>query len=346
MPALFALGCVIKGSRRWLIAAGALIVIAAFFSLEFAVYTFVIALVASIRSRTVVPLFIGIAAAFVPIVIVFALCGFAPDFFRVTIDLFTHRSAYFMSPIEIPACLRSLSGLVQSLGDWRCLAAILWVIALVTSVTLQADAALRIIAAWMVIAGLSYIDRHNYNFAVLGAVFIIVALSRLPRHAAISMTIVVIILARPFEHFIGVVPSLRKTNGIGAGDGVMIDGALFDPPAASAIQTARRFAATMKPNETFVDFAGATMLYPLLGRDCPLRQAQIGIIETDAAQREVIDRLEHNRNITAALIIFPPALSNIDGVPNRDRAPLVWRYLNDHFAPAFDEGGVVFWKRR
>jgi hypothetical protein len=154
----------------------------------------------------------------------------------------------------------------------------------------------------------------------------------------------VLFLARPFEHFVSVVPSLRKPPNMGGS--VMIDGALFDPQAANAIDTARRFAATLKPNETFVDFAGATMLYPLLHRDCPLRQAQIGIMETEAAQREVIERLERNRNVTAALIVFPPALSNIDDVPNRERAPLVWRYLEEHFAPAFEENGVVFWKRR
>lgn len=339
MPALFALACIL-GPRKRFLAAGALIVVAAFFSAEFALYTFLVALFSRPRKS----FFIGIVAAALPILLLFAIGGFLTDFIRVTLDLALHRSAYFMSAIEIPPCLHSLSSLVQSLGDWRCLAAILWVIALITAATVRTNDALRYVAAWMVIAGLSYIDRHNYHFALLGAVFIVVAISRLPRPAMIALTIVVLFLARPFEHFVSVVPALRKAHGIG--DGVMIEGALFDPQAANAIGTARRFAATLKPNETFVDFAGATMLYPLLRRDCPLRQAQIGIMETQAAQREVIDRLERNRNVTAALIIFPPALSNIDDVPNRERAPLVWRYLNDHFAPAFDENGVVFWKRR
>jgi hypothetical protein len=33
-------------------------------------------------------------------------------------------------------------------------------------------------------------------------------------------------------------------------------------------------------------------------------------------------------------------------VSNATRAPLVAQYLQTHFAPAFEQGGVVFWKRR
>jgi hypothetical protein len=36
----------------------------------------------------------------------------------------------------------------------------------------------------------------------------------------------------------------------------------------------------------------------------------------------------------------------IDGVPNAIRAPLVARYLREHFRPAYERDGVVIWMRR
>jgi hypothetical protein len=68
--------------------------------------------------------------------------------------------------------------------------------------------------------------------------------------------------------------------------------------------------------------------------------------ETVAGQQEVIATLERNRKIRAALIAFPFAYASIDGIANADRAPLVSRYLQTHFAPALDQDGVVIWMRR
>jgi hypothetical protein len=73
---------------------------------------------------------------------------------------------------------------------------------------------------------------------------------------------------------------------------------------------------------------------------------EIPFVESPAAQREVIAMLERDRTVRAALIDFPDVFTAIDGVPNRVRAPLVWHYLEQHFAPAFAEHGVVFWIRR
>jgi hypothetical protein len=42
---------------------------------------------------------------------------------------------------------------------------------------------------------------------------------------------------------------------------------------------------------------------------------------------------------------FPDSPGMTDGVANRDRAPLVWRYLQSNFRPAFAENGVVIWRR-
>jgi hypothetical protein len=48
--------------------------------------------------------------------------------------------------------------------------------------------------------------------------------------------------------------------------------------------------------------------------------------------------------VRAALV--PPGGILVDGVPHELRAPLVWQYLQEHFTPDFEEGGVVFWRRR
>ena len=33
-------------------------------------------------------------------------------------------------------------------------------------------------------------------------------------------------------------------------------------------------------------------------------------------------------------------------IPNQWRAPLVHQYLVDHFEPDFEEGEIVFWRRK
>jgi hypothetical protein len=35
----------------------------------------------------------------------------------------------------------------------------------------------------------------------------------------------------------------------------------------------------------------------------------------------------------------------IDGVPNAERVPLVWAWLQKHFQPSYSRDGVVFWVR-
>jgi hypothetical protein len=59
----------------------------------------------------------------------------------------------------------------------------------------------------------------------------------------------------------------------------------------------------------------------------------------------VLARLAANTNITAALVPKPDDPTAVDGISNRERAPLVWQYLQQHFRPDFEEGDVVFWRR-
>ena len=99
-------------------------------------------------------------------------------------------------------------------------------------------------------------------------------------------------------------------------------------------------------DETFYDFASVGVLYFLFDRDNPARHPTVPAYESEELQREMIDALKNNPRVRAALIAFPTAYPDVDGVHNRDRAPLIWQYLEENFQPAFDENGVVFWMRR
>ena len=90
-------------SQRWFIAAGALAVVAWLFSVDFALYSAVVILFAAFRMRALRAVAIGIAAAAVPLLLLFAAFGFAGDFLRVTfVELPSTHSAYFrqLSPFR------------------------------------------------------------------------------------------------------------------------------------------------------------------------------------------------------------------------------------------------------
>ena len=118
------------------------------------------------------------------------------------------------------------------------------------------------------------------------------------------------------------------------------------PRTAAALGSMKRYLSTLRPNETFYDFSFAALLYYLFDRNSPIPQVGPPFYESEEAQRTVIAALERNRNVRAALIVFPDAYSEIDGISNQARAPLVWEYLQANFKPAFDENGVVIWSRR
>jgi hypothetical protein len=102
----------------------------------------------------------------------------------------------------------------------------------------------------------------------------------------------------------------------------------------------------LRPGETFYDFANVAILYFLFDRSCPVRQYEVPFYESEEAQREVIARLERDRSVRAVLISFPPSGGmSIDNVPNAVRAPLVWRWVQQRFRPAYERDGVVFWLR-
>lgn len=369
VTALLALACCVAATRlrarRWFLAAGALAALTFLVSLDLAVYTALVALVAAARARAVRPLVAGAAAVAALTLLIFALFGLAGELLRVTAtEVLTNGGVYLIGRFAIPDCLRSATVLVEQFGDPQCLVWVIWCIALVGCAVVFSRSPLRArradavwyVALWMVLAAVSYVERMHLYFVFGLAAFVVGTvplLRRRSRTMAVALTILLVFLARPFSHVFDVATPLRRTNGSPVGGRVAFStaprarGVLFDPDTHRALAATQRFiTASLRPNETFFDFANAGLLYYLFDRDCPIRQMEVPMYEREAAQREVIATLEGNRRIRAALIVFPSAYSAIDGVSNRDRAPLVWHYLQQHFMPAFDEDGVAFWLRK
>jgi hypothetical protein len=323
-------------------------VLAGLFSLDLALDSAIVALIAAVRWRSWKQLLIGLAAAGIPVLIIFAIGGFAIDFFRVTLtEVLGVRGAYVIAPLKLPAC-----NLVTSIGDRNCISFFAWIVALIATAAARRLNRVWLIGFWIVIAGASYVERQHHYFDFALAAFLTALLWRRRNVGLIiPLVILLVILARPFEHVFDVATLLRRSHGIPVGDAVPFAGnaraagVVFDPPALAALGTAQRFLATLPPNDTFFDFANAGLLYYLFDRETPIRHMSVPMYESERAQRDVIAALERRRP-GAALIVFPSALSNIDDVPNRDRAPLVWQYLQTHYAPALEENGVVFWKRK
>jgi hypothetical protein len=236
---------------------------------------------------------------------------------------------------------------------------LLWFVAVVVSFAMivrrrsRADGA-WVIGVWIGIAALSFAQRRHLYFAFAVAPFAVAALlhaRRVDRRLFVMLAVIAGIVAMPLAHVFEVATPLRRSGGALPGGRMPVDaarggGALVPPQVNAAIGSARKFAATtLAAGETWFDFANAPSLYYFLERDCPIRHHQVVFCEPERLQREVIATLERNRGVRAALIEFPGAINAIDGVPNRERAPLVARYLDENFRPAFSENGVVFWIR-
>jgi hypothetical protein len=368
--ALFALAASIAALRtrrpRWLAIAGALLVVAFLFGIEFAVYSALASLVTAIRMRdprrSLLALAAGVAAATVPLFIVLAVLGFAGSFLVVTFtEILPAGGLYVPAPLEVPEFLRSFRGLAAAAGDPPSLLVLLWFVAAVSSTAMlarrrgRADAT-WIIGVWIAIAAASFAHRRHEYYAFAVAPFVIASLvyvRRRYRRAFVILAITTGVLAMPLAHVFDLATPLRTGAAERASADVPVnvvsrgDGVLAPPEITRAIAAADRFVKSrLKPGDTWFDFANAGALYYFLDRDAPIRHYETVLYEEPSAQREVIATLERNRNIRAALVSFPGPGNAIDGISNRDRAPLVARYLSEHFQPAFDQNGVVFWIRR
>ncbi len=89
--------------------------------------------------------------------------------------------------------------------------------------------------------------------------------------------------------------------------------------------------AAVPSGKTFFDFGNEPGLYFLLNRKPPIRYSCVPLYETRDKQLEVIAALERHRPPVA--ILSSEAVGVMDGVPNRERAPLVATYLDAHYVP-------------
>lgn len=373
LPALIVLALLaaaVRGRRPRLFAyAGCFVVIAGLTSLDFAAYAFVALVVAAARSGRLAMKHaaIGIAAATVPLFITFAAFGILDDFLRGTfIETLSAGPAYTMNFFTPPPAMQQVAAFPDVLAVllnrdafpyiFWCLAAIFAGVMLTRRASRRIEP-LVIVAVFIVATAISYAERHHLYFGMLAAVLVVALILHLVRRRHITMATLAIVatiaLAGPTTHM-GVIGWMRRGRGpMGPGFSELAHiprarGAWIHESDAKVIESVRKYLAlALRPDETFFDFTNSGLLYFVFNRDCPIREYEVAFYETEERQREVIRQLEANPKVRAALIPSNPhGRFTIDGVPNAERAPLVWSYLQANFQPDFEEGDVVFWRRK
>jgi len=323
------------------------------------------------RLRALSAATLGSAAAAAIGAIGLATFGILGDFLRTTLlDIARWGPVYALTPFTAPAAMSTthfIPDVLVLLFDRSAYLYLLWVgallflaLAISARKTSRRIDVMTVFAAFTVVCVVSYAERHHLHFQygvpslLAGTLF---ALSRSRQRLARTLgpvaTLIVLVLLQPTTH-LGIVSMLRHTRGpvdtnvCELSDPPRARGALFAKSEATLITSAQRYISThLNPEETFFDFTNRGLLYYLTDHDCPIRQLEVAFYEPEARQREVIAAIERNPRIRAALV--PRAEGDdtgVDGVSNPMRAPLVWRYLQDHFEPDFQEGEVVFWRRK
>lgn len=358
---------------------GALVALATLVSVDYGAYTF-LTLVAMLfrtpqRLASLRWAAIGVAAVAGPAVLVFAVQGIAVDFVRTTfLEVLTLGPVYTLTPFSAPSGFDRYPFLPEAalaLFDQTTFLHVTWLLTVVLlGATLampraaqsprrrgRAEALLAI-AVFTVVTALSYAERqHLYNHVVVGplvgiSLFLLfrsrIAVLRRAGPIAVLLAVMccnatlhLIIITMVRNTHAPMSPGLREIAGIPRA----ADGLYFEHDAVT-IETAKKYVDRLPPDTTWFDFTNRGALYYFFDRDCPLRQIEVAFYETEERQRDVIRRLEQNRNVVAALVPSEPKADTVDGIPNAERAPLVWAYLQEHFEPDFAEGGVVFWRRR
>jgi hypothetical protein len=374
LPAMVTLAFVVAAVRqrrpRLFVWAGLGTVICGLTSLDFAAYAFIALVVAVVRSRDRITAAkrsaIGIAIGVVPLVLILAIFGIFDDFLRGTfVETLGAGSAYtlnFFTPPQGMARFNAFPDVFAALLDREVFPYVCWCfVAIFVGVTITRRASRRleplvIVGVFVVATAISYAERHHIYFGMLAAVLVMALILGLlrRRHAALATLAILaaITLAGPTTH-IGVMGWMRRGRGpVEQGWTELADlprarGAYLHERDTKVIRSVEKYLAlSLQKDETFFDFTNSGLLYFLFRRDCPIREYEVAFYETEAAQREVIRRLEANPKVRAALIpATPHGRFTVDGVPNFERAPLVWQYLQENFHPDFEEGDVVFWRR-
>ena len=366
--ATLALMCGAVRLRRlqWLRYAALGTVVCGAMSIDFGAYTFLTLLVAIVRFpgdrvKTLRAAAMGIAIGVVPLFGGFAVLGILDDFFRTTFfELLSLGPVYTLTMFAVPAGVaRSFPEALAAVFDRNGVLYIVWVAAVVfAGVTITRRPRRRIeplvlTAVWITLTSISYAERHHLYFAMAAAPFLIglTWLVRRHRHAPLFL-LGFLILAAPTTH-LGVVAWIRDQRGPVDPNLVEVPGiarargALFLPHDAAAIHSVAKYASlALGPDETWLDLSNRGLFYFLLRRDCPIREPEVAFYETEKRQREIIRRLDTDPRIRAVLLPGPGGSYTVDRVPNEERVPLVWQYVQTHFAPDFEEGEVVMWRRK
>jgi hypothetical protein len=374
--ALFAVALMVLAYRResfvLLRRAAAVTVLACLTSLDFGVYALLALVVTAIlmtpRRAAFKSVGIGIAIGAAPIVILFAIFGILPAAVSRTLALGPLAPASAIGFFEAPKLLHDLRyfpDVVYAFLNRPSLAIGVWIAAvLVLAIGLSAKAPRRyaplvILAAFVAATGLSYAERHHlYPIENGGYPMIFAATALLLRDRRQAARVcgfvaaAVLLIAAGITPNIAVMSSVRRQRGTTDQNVVEVRqihrarGLLIDKPDADYLTTVDRyFSQNLGPTETFFDFTNHGLLYFLLDRRCPVPMNEVAAYETPSGQREVIRRLDAQREVTFALIPAAYDRYEMDGIPNRDRAPLVWAYLQEHFRPAYEAGQVVLWRR-
>jgi hypothetical protein len=369
MPALFTLAVVVFAVRRnrprWLILAAAGCLVCGLTSLDYALYTTLILVFAAWRMRALRIALLSLTACGVVLFVIFAAFGILDDFFRSTfVEVLSLGPVYVLNPFNPPASMAAVPHFPEVLravlhGD--AFAYIAWVVvAIASGVALTRPRRRRfegllVVALWIVLAAISYGERHHVYFKfVLPALAVAAAWIAWQRARALAWVLIaiVVIVAIPTTH-VAVVGWMRGSRGPIDANWVEVPeiprarDALFLTREADELRAVKQYVdLTLQPHETFFDFTNRGIFYYLLRRDCPVRWVEVAYYETEERQRVVIDILRTNPNIRAALVPDPGGGLSVDGVPNAERAPLVWQYLEQNFERDFHREGVSFWRRK
>lgn len=350
LPALIALASLLQfvrgGNARWLIAAGFFTVVQGATSIDFSFYTLVTIVVALIRQRRgFVHAAIGIAVGSIPLFGAFAWFGILDDFFRGTfVEVLSLGPVYTLGMFAAPL-------------DWReTVLYALWCIAAVfagANIRTRTHEPMFVIAFWMMLTAISYAERQHLYWKWLAPAFVaggVLLLVRQRHRLAPAALIAAILIVAPTTH-LAVAHTFRRAHGSLDSRWKPVPnvprarGALWHVYDRRVIAGVARYLPTLAKDETFLDFTNRNLLYFLFDRDCPIRYYEVAFYETEERQRYVISVLEANPKIRAVLVPGPIGAYPVDGVRNRDRAPLVWEYIERNFRPDFAAGDVVFWRR-
>jgi hypothetical protein len=371
LPAIATLALIAGAVRwrrpRWLAYAAFGCVVCGLTSLDFAAYTFLTLIAALVRNvgrasarRTdgLKPVLRGLAAGVVPLFAAFAILGILDDFFRGTfVEVLGVGPAYtlgFFVPPEVLQAKRFFPEVLAVLLERRVFEYLFWpAMAVFAGVTVtrrwpRRFEPLVLIAVWGVLTGISYAERFHLYFGTIAALLLAAWIARL---RSLVLLAIAVVLANPTTH-LAVVGTNRiarapSTEWVEVTDVPRARGVYWHARDAAAIRSVKKYLGlSLKPDETFLDFANSGILYYLFRRDCPIREYEVAFFQSEEKQREVIRILEENPKIRSVLVTRTPAGKNIVDIPNAWRAPLVQHYIEIHFEPDFEEGEIAFWRRK